>query len=511
VASDQAALSGLRGSIATGDASEALDAGDSAETDPAGVLRDGDIPVTVEPAEPPGEPADADADIETNPDGLLQADGQADAILEAADEGDPADDGAEPAADAAPAGPADEEPAPPDPALAPAEDPRPPAVEPALRPPYPENDDNPYAPLGYRAGSFILFPEIGAETIFDDNVFRSAGSRQSDRAVGLSQSLRVTSDWSRHALEADIAAYRSFYQTYSGENDRTIDAALRGRADITSDTRLDGALAYGLSQESRGSIDFPAAAEERPDVTDRSASLALTQRFNRLSARLRGTLASSRRDGEGLDASEDYLERGIGLRLGYELSPGLQLFAGHDWIRRDYAAAASDGLLRDAEGRVFRAGVAAEITAKLHGELSIGRLVETPDAGALASIDGLVADGSLAWTPSALTTVTLAAQSTVAPTSVAGSSGALERSADLEIRHEFRRYLAAIAGLGYTSRDYAGTAIAEDEVTASLGLEYLVGRGWVLGGSYTHTQFGSSEPDAGYTDNQFRLSGKWRP
>ena len=87
----------------------------------------------------------------------------------------------------------------------------------------------------------------------------------------------------------------------------------------------------------------------------------------------------------------------------------------------------------------------------------------------------------------------------------------LERSADVEVRHEFRRYFAAIAGLGYTSRDYAGTNIGEDELTANLGLEYFVGRGWVLGASYEHTQFQSSEPEGDYAGNVFRLTGGWKP
>lgn len=508
VATDPVMTPDLRGSIAADNDSAASDNGANAEEAPVERLRDGDIAVTVEPAAPPDEPVDVDT--QPNPDGDLQADGQADVIGEAA-ENDGADEAPIDAPDAVPAETAEEEALPPAAVTAATEDPAPPSVEPALRSAYPENDENPYAPIGYRIGSFILLPELAAEAIVDDNVFRSGSNRRSDQALGLRQALRVTSDWSRHALEADVVAFQSFYQTYSGENDRAVDAALRGRADITSDTRLDATLGYQLSQESRGTIDFPAAAGERPDVVDRTAGLALTQRFNRLSARLRGTVTESRRSGAGLDASEDYVERELGLRIGYEVSPGLQLFGEHDWTRRSYAAAASDALLRDADGRTLRAGFAAEISAKLRGELSFGKRIETPDADTLAAIEGLIADGSLTWTPSALTTVTLGATSAIAPTSLAESSGALERSADLEVRHEFRRYLAAIAGLGYTSRDYAGTRITEEEITASLGLEYFAGRGWVVGADYAHTAFWSSEPEGDYAGNVFRLTGKWQP
>lgn len=502
------ALPGLRGSVEAED----LSAGEATEPSAAQSesLRDGDIAVTVEPA-PPADAA-TEADDEANPDGMLAADGQAGAIIEASETG-PVEDATTPVEPVAGVEAADQgEDAAVEPVVEPAqaEDVGPPSVEPTLRSAYPEDGDNSYAPIGYRVGSFVLFPEIGSEVVFDDNVFRSGSNRVADRALGLREGLRLTSDWSRHALEADVAAYQSFYQDNQSENDRTVDAALRGRVDITADTILDGALGYALAQESRGTIDFPTGADERPDVTDRTASLALTQRFNRLTARLRGNVADSAREGTGLDASEDFLERGVGLRVGYEVSPGLQLFAEQEWSRRDYEAPAADGLLRDADGRITRAGLATEITAKITGELSIGKLVEQPDADALASIEGLVADGALTWTPSALTTVTLGARSTIAPTSITGSAGALERSADVEVRHEFRRYLAAIAGLGYTSRDYAGTDISETETTANLGLEYLVGRGWVLGAGYEHTQFQSSEPDGDYAGNVFRLTGGWR-
>ena len=304
---------------------------------------------------------------------------------------------------------------------------------------------------------------------------------------------------------------RATIKTKSSENERALGANLRGRLDVTSDTLLDGALGYRLSQESRGTVDFPAGVAERPDVSDKTASLALTQRFNRLTFRLRGTFADRDRSGDGLDASEDYLEKALGLRVAYEVSPGLHLFVEHERSRRTYGeASAADGLLRDANGHVTRAGVAAEITAKLVGELSAGKLVESPDADELASIEGLVADGKLTWTPSALTTVNLGFRSAIAPTSIAGSAGALERGADVAVRHEFRRWFAAIAGLDYIARDYAGTTIEEDALTGRFGLEYLVGREWVLGAEYQRTELWSSEAGGDYSDNLFRVTGTLR-
>ncbi len=489
-------------------------------------VQDGDINVDLEPPSADAEPLDPDTEQPLDAD--LAADGTPDEIAEApADDPtpavsqntgraieivDPADldpsaTSPEPGAGetADPAAEATAE-APPDPG---GDGGGLPAVGPSFRPTYEEED--PYAPIGIRAGSFILYPSVTLEQRFDDNVLRTGSGAISDRALAILPALRVVSDWSRHSLEADVSGIASTYQKFDSEDERSLDAKLRGRVDVTSDTLIDGALGYLLSQESRGTIDFPAGAADRPDVTAKTASLALTQRFNRLTLRLRGALADSERSGDGLDASEDYIEKALGLRAAYEVSPGLHLFVEHEVSRRTYgAASAADGLLRDADGHVTRAGVAAEITAKLTGELSAGKLVESPDADALASIEGLVADGKLTWTPSALTTINLGFRSAIAPTSIAGSAGALERNADLEVRHEFRRWFAAIAGLDYTARDYAGTAIEEDALTGRFGLEYLVGREWVLGAAYERTEFWSSEAGGDYTDNLFRVTGTLR-
>jgi hypothetical protein len=520
-------LSGLRGT-APGTTSQSDLGGSETFGDPPplgesepppdrSIVKDGDIDTDLEPAPADTEPPDADS--APSQDGDLGADGQPNEIIEA-----PEADAEEAPADASL--PADLDPASADPEPSTAEPTEGPAgaepdaaedggglpgVEPSFRPAYADADENPYEPLGIRVGSFLVFPEVTLEQAFDDNVLRTGAEPISDRILALRPSLRITSDWNRHSLEADLSALLSRHQKLGSEDDRALDAALRGRLDVTSDTILDAALGYQLSQESRGSIDFPDAATSRPDVTTRTASLALTQRFNRLAVRLRGVLTDSDRSGEGLDASEDFLERELGLRIGYEVSPGLYLFAEQELSRRTYGApAADDGLLRDSDGRTTRVGVAAEITAKIAGELSIGKLVETPDADALASIEGLVADGSLTWTPSALTTVTADFRSSIAPTTLAGSAGALERSADLKVRHEFRRTLAAIAGLGATARDFAGTAIEEDELNARIGLEYLISREWVVGAGYERTEHWSSEPGADYSDNLFRISGTLR-
>ncbi|MCH8240451.1 MAG: outer membrane beta-barrel protein [Proteobacteria bacterium] len=62
--------------------------------------------------------------------------------------------------------------------------------------------DDPYAALGIPMGSFLLFPEITVQRVWDDNPFLSASDPQGDWALVLNPSLQVRSNWSRSTSRA---------------------------------------------------------------------------------------------------------------------------------------------------------------------------------------------------------------------------------------------------------------------------------------------------------------------
>lgn len=380
------------------------------------------------------------------------------------------------------------------------------AIEERTFAPYADRDEeSSYAAPGIRVGSFIAYPDMRVGAVYDDNVFRTGTLTKSDRALELAPGLRLESDWSRHALAAEVSALRSYHETYDSEDDRELAAALRGRLDITDRTTLAGELGYDFGQEGRGSADGAGLGEERADVSAHSASVTLGHRFNRLFGRLRGSGLEEDYSGSGTDG-EDFVEGGIAVRVGYDLSPELGVFAEAEWGERDYRVDGTGATpSRDFESRTVRAGVIADIAAKLRGELAVGYARHTPADDRLEGIDGAIADGRLIWQPSALTTLTLSAASGIEATSLSDSIGAFSNSASLELRHEFRRYFAALAGVGYGVKDYAGTSVSERELAAHLGAEYDLNRYVVLDADYRHVLLDSSEPGADYRDNTLRF------
>lgn len=391
-----------------------------------------------------------------------------------------------------------------------------PGARPA-RDPYEEFDDRPYDALGLRLGSFLLFPEVTTETILSDNLFRTKHAAKSDTALAVRPLFRLQSQWSRHELELNAGGTASFHRTYSSEDDRAINAGMRGRLDITRDTWLSGDATYDFAQQGRGSAEFPAGANERPDVETLSAGAAIDQRFNRFGLRLSGRV--SERDqsesnggtgGSSIDTSQDYRDSEVALRAGYEFSPGLAVFAeaGRNW--RDYAASDLGGISRDYDGHGVRAGLSAEIAPKLEGEASLGYVVVSPDDNRLEGVSGVVVDGRLTWRPSALTTLALTGSSGIDSTALAGTIGGFRRSIGFDIRHEFRRYLVGLAGISYEHRDFVGTERTEETITANIGAEYLFSREWAAFAGYERIELFSSEPGGDYTENVISLGLRMR-
>ncbi|MFX9008093.1 outer membrane beta-barrel protein, partial [Acinetobacter baumannii] len=57
---------------------------------------------------------------------------------------------------------------------------------------------------------------------------------------------------------------------------------------------------------------------------------------------------------------------------------------------------------------------------------------------------------------------------------------------------------------------YDGSTLSEDELRATLGVEYFLNRETVLFSRYVHTAFSSTAPDAGYDADEIRIGVRLR-
>ena len=376
--------------------------------------------------------------------------------------------------------------------------------------------EEPYDPIGVRLGGFVYFPEAEIAGVTTNNVL-SSPQPSSDVFLDVNSNSRLVSDWKVHALEFRSRNVLSFHDEFPTEDDRGYTLEARGRLDIDKRTNLQGLVSYDVSQEGRGAIDA-ASAGPRPDVTTEQANIAFNHRFNRLNVQLRGAVTDLAFDDittgliPSISSDRDSTTTEEAVRVSWEFKPTFSVFTDVEINQRKFDnPAQGDLIFRDSNGTRTRAGVDFGSTGEiLRGEVSIGVGTQTPDDARLDDIVTFLADGSLAWRMSDLTSLLVTAQSDIFDTNTVGSSGVTNHQFGLELRHQFRKYLIATAGLTTTSRDFEGVTLRENELRATLGAEYFVNREIILFGRYEHIDFDSNQVAGDYTADEVRLGMRVR-
>src|SRR2546430_17302073 len=61
-------------------------------------------------------------------------------------------------------------------------------------------------PLGMRAGSFLIYPRLGLQEVYNDNIFAAESNEQGDFITLVRPQLDVRSDWTNHAVDLHAGA-----------------------------------------------------------------------------------------------------------------------------------------------------------------------------------------------------------------------------------------------------------------------------------------------------------------
>jgi hypothetical protein len=381
----------------------------------------------------------------------------------------------------------------------------------------PAVEEDPYAPLGIRAGAFILRPAIELSGGYDSNPARDANRRGSALYVVAPEFL-AQSLWSRHELIANVRGNYTAYSATPTFDRPTIDAKLNGRIDVSRDTRVDLEGRYALSTDSPNSPDLPTSVSKLPLNNAYGATAGIARRFNRFELAAKGTADRFTYDDAKLNNGEtvsnkdrNYDQYGVALRGSYELTPGVRPFVeiGADTRVHDLSVDQT-GVRRDSDGKTARLGTTFELTRKLTGEASAGYLTRTYDDPTLRELRGFIADASLVWSPTALTNVKLTAASTADESTLSGVSGVLKRDAGIAVEHAFRRNLVGTAKLGYGLDDYDGSDREDKRMLASVGLVYKLSRTTQVKGEFRQEWLRSNAPGNDYTASIVLVGLRWQ-
>ncbi len=127
--------------------------------------------------------------------------------------------------------------------------------------------DDPYAPLGVRAGAFNLFPAVELIGGYAAIPARPPAAK-APAIYTVAPELQAQSNWSRHELKADL---RGSYTGYSPDETPTLsrpyfNGKVDGRIDATQDTHIDLGTRLLVSTDNPGSPNLQAGIAKLPDL-----------------------------------------------------------------------------------------------------------------------------------------------------------------------------------------------------------------------------------------------------
>lgn len=383
-------------------------------------------------------------------------------------------------------------------------------VGPVRRPrtPRPDTPVDPYEPLGIRAGSFLLYPAIEFIAGYDSNPDRVEDG--TGAAFGtVAPEVRLNSDWSRHALAAEL---RGSYTAYDPDSTPTlsrpfVDGRVDARIDMTRDTHLLLGGRVLVSTDNPGSPNLQAGLAELPVFATFGGSAGVRQAFNRLEVTLTGDVErtvyqeSTLTDGSVVSNDDRNYDQYAGiLRASYEVMPGIKPFAEVAVDQRVHDLAVdSAGFQRDSTGWTGKLGTTFELSRLLTGEIALGYTAREYEDPRLEPIEGFVGDASLIWTADALNTVTFTAASSVGESTQAGVSGVLYRDVGVQWDHSFRRWLIGTVKARFGIDDYVGDGRQDERYTVGVGLTYKVNRWLHLKGEFRQDWLNSNIEGNDYT------------
>ena len=397
----------------------------------------------------------------------------------------------------------------------------------------PPPDLDPFAPVGVHVGSFLFKPALEVNGGFDSNPLRipdgpSAGT------LALVPELRVNSEWRRHELKAELrGSYLMYSRTFENVNDNSPSGAPKfldrpdfegkanGRLDVHDRSHADAEARLTVGTDNPGSPNITAGLERLPIFTRVGGSLGYTQNFNRVDVTLKGGIDRIDYQNsvftDGSTQSNDdrnYNQYSMALRGSYELRPGVTPFAEVSTDRRVHDLYLDrNGINRDSDAIVGRVGSTFELTRQLTGEISAGYLTRNFKDESLKDLSGFVADASLVWVASGLTTVTLTAKSSTDESIVADISGLFRRDVALQVDHAFRRWLVGTMRLGagldtYETND--ATSREDRRFFVAAALVYKLSREWQVKGEVRRDWLDSNVANVDYTADTVLVGVRWQ-
>ncbi|WP_419756142.1 outer membrane beta-barrel protein [Brevundimonas sp.] len=339
-----------------------------------------------------------------------------------------------------------------------------------------------YDALGLRVGGFTLWPRLQSAAVFDDNVFAAPTDHRAATTLRLTPDVTARSDWGRHQVQG--YARLDLDRNLNVSNENTTDWRLggAGRLDVTQGAHLTLGLDLQHGHEARTAVGTDPLTV-RP-VAFGGVSARLSGQRTRGRLRLDAIAEVQRRDyrdgayAAGALVEQDDRDRTtltLTGRAAYALTPATAVYLQVAGDGRDYRRVPGRPD-RTSTGRETLAGVDFELGGLMRGDIALGHRRQTFDDPRFGDLDGFGGRGRLTWFPTALTTVSVAAERAVADTGAVGAAGARRTDLSLSLDHELLRNLILSARAAHVDDAYVGRDRTDRRFSVGLAADYRLNR-----------------------------------
>lgn len=365
-------------------------------------------------------------------------------------------------------------------------------------------EEDPWAPLGIRAGSFILYPSVEIGAGYTTNAPHTAGGGPSATTT-VTPKLLVQSDWNRHEATLTLRGVRTEFHDGVTLPDTSASVEATGRIDISRDWQAKLNAAYYLTHQSPSDTGFPAGADDKPAVHTINAGGEITKAIGPATLTLAATAERNQYDpahsgmvviDQGDRDNTLYQAR---IRGGYAISPMTTPFIEIGGGRRIYDRAVDgNGFERDATVSFLRGGIAYDSSPVLKGEIAVGYRQERRDDPQLPDLGGFTVDATATWSPTRLITIDLRAGTSFNPIADPNSAGSVTYDAGFDVAYLFRHNITLHAIGNIAAERFQGPGA---NVTYQIGggFDWKINRMIVLTSRFTHEWTNFANPAENYT------------
>jgi len=368
-----------------------------------------------------------------------------------------------------------------------------------------------YIAQGVRMGSFRFLPDVTLSELYNDNIYATHKDAKSDWINVIEPRLALRSDWHRHALNFLAADVEGLYDHKTSENYSDYLVQSDGRIDVSRNTKLAGLASYSQNHEERGDPNDQAQQTDPVVFKVQTLQAEASHQINRVKFDVIYTNQDFRYDngqtkqGQLVDDSiRNRVDNEVTGRVSYELTPTEDVYVQSAYNNRDYNARSN----RDSDGYNVFAGLRADVTGKLFGDIYAGYMAQNYDSSAYKDYSGVGFGLNGYWNPTTIDTLTLNLGRDVEETIVPGASNYIETRSRLNWDHELLRNVLLNAEAGYSRDSFEGIGRDDDVYLAGVGAKYLINSHFNLFANYDYIDRVSNISVDSYQQNRFLVGVK---